>query len=184
MAFYIRADNGTGDSYQLDANVSIVYKQTGKVTKYTVEAGFNSSDHYQQEPDQITFRGNISKVKFLRNGLDSTDLEVFEKGMQDLKRSGKAFACSFSDNLDIMKECRFTELTMERNVKTGIYSLDVNFTIQQTRVASQAKLSTEPIPADQYKDMVEEKKNGKGSTEEPDENKGAYLEGVRQDLLK
>lgn len=183
MAFYIKTDNGDGDIYQLDAVVSVMYEQSGKVTKYAVEEGFNVSDHYQQNPDKITFSGNISQVKFLRNRELSTDLELFEKGMQALKRSGEPFACSFSDNLDIMRNCRFTRLTMERTVTTGKYSIDVSFNIEQTRVATQAKLSAEPIPADQHKDMVEEKKGGRGSTEEPDKEKKAYLTTVYESLI-
>lgn len=178
MAFYIRTDNGEGEIYQLDAVVSIAYSQTGKVTSYTVEEGFEVSDHYHQSPDRITFSGSISKVKFLRNGAIATDLETFEKGMQTLKRSGKPFACLFSENLDTMKGCRFTKLDMSRSVNTGKYALDVNFTIQPTVYADQAQISAEPIPADQYKDMVETKKGGRGSTEEPEPEKEAYLTTV------
>lgn len=182
MAFYIKTDNGDGDIYQLDAVVSIVYEQSGKVTKYAVEAGFNVSDHYQQHPDRISFTGNISQVKFLRNGELATDLALFEKGMQNLKRTGKPFACLFSENLDIMKDCRFTRLVMERNVTTGKHSIDVSFNIEQTLTAEQAKLSTVPIAADKHKDMVEEKKGGKGTTEEPDTEKKGYLTSVFESL--
>lgn len=182
MAFYIKTDNGEGTNYYLDAVVSVMYEQSGKVTKYAVEEGFNVSDHYQQNPDRITFTGSISEVKFLRNGELSTSLELFEKGMQALKRSGKPFACNFSDNLDIMKDCRFTRLTMERTTTTGKYAIDVSFNIEQTLTAAQAKLSTEPIPADKHKDMVDEKKGGKGSTEEPDTEKKGYLTTVFESL--
>ena len=182
MSFFIQTDNGTGDRFQLDATVSVSYKQSGDVTTYSVEEGTESSDHYTQKPDVVSFDGVISQVKFLRNGKLKTDLALFEKGMQDLKRSGKFFACSFSNNLDIMKNCLFTSLDMSRDTTTGVYALNVRFTVKQTLVSSQAKLSAIPIPASQYKDMVDEKKKGKGATTEVTKAEEGYLRGIMVDL--
>lgn len=181
MALFLKTESG--DIYQMDATTQVNYQQSGKVTEYAVEAGFNSADHYKHDADRITFNGYVSQAKFLRKGTAGTDLALFEKGMQDLKRSGQFFTCTFSDNLSPMTNCLFDNLTMERDVETSTNSLKVSFVIKQVRVSDQAELSTKPIPAEQYKDMVQEKKAGKGATEEPDEEKGAYLEGVRQDLL-
>jgi len=183
MTFFIQADNGAGDRYQLDATVNVSYKQSGTVTSYAVEEGTDSSDHYKQNPDTVHFEGVISKVKFLRNSKVKTDLAIFEKGMQDLKRSGKFFACSFSNNLDTMKNCLFTDLTMSRDPKSGLHAMNVRFTITQTRVSNQAKLSTIPIPASQYKDMLEDKKKGKGTSTEVSKTEEGYLTGVRRRLL-
>lgn len=182
MTFFIQADNGAGDRYQLDATVTVAYKQSGEVTSYAVEEGTDSSDHYKQKPDTVTFDGVISQVKFLRNSKVKTDLAIFEKGMQDLKRSGKFFACSFSKNLDIMKNCLFTDLEMSRDTNSGLYAMNVRFSIKQVRVSNQAKLSTVPIPAAQYKDMVEEKKKGKGATTEVTEREEGYLTEIMVDL--
>ena len=176
MALYIQAENG--DRFSLDATVSVNYTQEGQVTTYAVESGFDVSDHYKQLPDKVSFSGEISNVKFLWNKAFTTDLDIFEKGMQTLKRSGEPFSCSFSENLGIMRNCLFSSLQTTRDAGTGQHSLQVSFNIVQVRAASQAKLSSTPIPASQYKDMVEEKKKGKGSTEEPDEEKGAYLTSI------
>lgn len=163
--FYITTDNGEGDTFQMDAVVAITYTQTGSLTKYAVEEGFNVSDHYRQQPDRISFSGEVSTTKFSRRvGPPSTDLATFEVGMQKLKRSGKAFSCRFSNNLTDMKNCRFTSLQMERNQNTGLHALKVEFSIEQTEVASQAQVTNAPVPVEWFADDAEGKSTKSGST--------------------
>lgn len=163
--FYITTDNGAGDIFQMDAVVAVTYTQTGTLTKYSVEAGFNVSDHYRQQPDRITFSGEVSTTKFARRvGPPSTDLATFETGMQTLKKSGKAFSCSFSDNLVVMKNCRFTALQMERNQTTGLHALKVEFSIEQTKVANQAQVANAPVPIEWFADDAEANSTKSGST--------------------
>lgn len=180
MSIYIEAANG--DRFFLDAVVELSYSQTGSPTKYAVESGVDSSDHYSQEPDTISYSGQISKVKFLKNSEVNTDLETFEKGVTALKKSGRFFSVSFSDNLNIMRNCLFTSLQMSRSTETGRYAMNVSFNIQQVVVASQAQLATTPTPANQYVDVVESSKNGSGTTEAPTASESEKLYQISQEL--
>lgn len=176
MSIYIEAANG--DRFFLDAAEEVGYSQTGSPTKYAVESGVDSSDHYSQEPDTVSISGRISRVKFLRNAEINTNLEVFEKGMTALKKSGQFFSVSFSDNLSVMRNCLFTNLTMTRNKTTGRYALNISLGIQQVVVASQAQLATTPVPASQYVDTVESGKSGSGNTQTPTEQEERKLQDI------
>lgn len=166
MAFFIQARNGSGDIFEMDATVSVAYSLMGSPTEYLMGNGLNSSDHYTQNPDTISFTGLVSQVKFARrsSGSVTTSLEDFEKGMQALKQSGQFFSCSFSDNLSIKKNCLFTSLRMERNDSTSDKSISVSFTIKQVLQGSQTQVTSLPIPANLYKDVVESKEKGGAST--------------------
>lgn len=184
MSFFIVADDSEGQSntYYMDATVSINYRSRGNPTKYAVESGADVSDHYRQEPDQIISSGYISKVKFIREGSGQTDLEIFQAELTALKRSGKFFKVGYDINSPLLHNCLFSSLEFKWDTSTGKYALKADFTIEQVIVADQAKLTASPVPADQHKDMVEEKKTGKGSTTEPKAEEQGYLMGVIDDL--
>lgn len=182
MSIYMEASNG--DRFFLDATVELTYSQTGSPTQYAVESGVDSTDHYSQEPDTISYSGQISKVKFLKNAEVNTDLETFEKGITALKKSGQFFSVSFSDNLSVMRNCLFTNLQMTRNTETGRYAMNVSFSIQQVIVAAQAQLATTPTPANQYVDVVETGKTGGGNTQTPDASENRKLQDIAVTLDK
>lgn len=183
MAFFIRADNGSGDIFEMDATVSVSYNSSGKPTQYTMESNSKSSDHYEHNQDTITFSGYVSKVKFLRRseGSVSVSLEDFEKGIKVLKNSGKFFSCSFSSNSDIKKNCLFTSLTISQDDTTGKDAIKVDFNITQVLVASQSELVEVPIPAEAFKDIVEDnKKSGNSTTEASGEEETKIEDTIRE----
>lgn len=165
MAFYIKSEDSV---FEMDATVSISNSKTGKATKYTLSDSNSSSDHYTQDFDKITFSGYVSAVKFARRkeGSITLSLEDFEKGISELKNSGKSFSCSFSDNLPIKKNCLFENLTISRDTDTSDKSIKVDFSVVQVLVASQSEITSTPIAASLYKDVVEDsKKSGAATTE-------------------
>lgn len=167
--------DGVVNRLRLTATVSVTHSQAGVSSEYAVEDGTTSSDHYSQKPDTIKFQGQISQFTFFRPAQNPdgtlktsaplpTTLPDYEILMTKLKKSGKYFTCSFSRNLNPMKKCLFSSLNITRSTETGLHALDIDFTIKQTTTALQAGVVATPVPADQYKDMVEEKDKGSGST--------------------
>lgn len=181
MAFYIKTLEG--DFYYLDAVVSVGYSQQGSVTEYAVEDGSVSSDHYTQIPDTLNFSGEVSAVKFVRNGNLKTNLAVFEEGLQALKKSGQKFSCVFSPNLAPLNNCLFTNLQFDRDASTGLYAVKVSFTVRQVKVVNQATIVTSPVAAEEYKDTVEAKRKGSGSTTETDEQEENSITKTNAGLL-
>lgn len=162
MAFFLTTEDN--EIFEMDATVEVGFSQTGKPTSYAVEEGFKVSDHYIQDPDTVSFKGVVSEVKFLRRageGLPTKSLTDFEVGITELKKSGKFFTCTFSKNLTPLQNCLFTTLKMDRLSETAI---DINFSIQQIRVASRAANVKGVIPAQEYEGKVEGTSNGVGST--------------------
>lgn len=177
---FIRTQDGI--IYRLDATVDVNYSQSGSPTEYAIEAGFKSSDHYKQDQDTISFSGQVSAVKFSSQGEESTSLLDFEKGITALKKSGKFFTCSFSDNLPVMKNCLFTSLNLKRDNTTGQFALDVSFTIKQVIVANQANIVATPQPASAYVDVVEKEGKGSSGTTETTTGEKKYLAEVVVEL--
>lgn len=181
MAFYIKSDDSV---FEMDATVSVTNTKSGKATQYTLSNSNSSSDHYTQDFDKISFSGYVSQVKFARRkeGGISVSLEDFEKGISELKNSGKFFSCSFSDNLPIKKNCLFENLTITRDTDTSDKSIKVDFNVVQVLVASQSDVTAAPIPASLYKDVVEDaKKSGSATTEASDREK-VNLQSITKEL--
>lgn len=168
MAVFIQAANGSGDIFEMDSTEELSYVQAGRPTQYALEAGTSSSDHYTQTPDTFTLRGSVNPTKLAdpRDGAVTT-VEDFEKGLQTLKQSGEFFALSFSDNLDVMPNCLFANLTMNRSARTGTGGMEVSMTIQQVVVANQSAVVLLPVPADRFKDQAAETQSGAGNTTAP-----------------
>tara|TARA_R110000851_G_scaffold74984_3_gene165298 strand:- start:897 stop:1469 length:573 start_codon:yes stop_codon:yes gene_type:complete len=165
MSFFIEtADNSI---FEMDATVEVGYTQSGVVSAYAVEAGFKVSDNYSQDPDTVSFKGQVSEVKFLTRRVsknsttDAKTFEEFESQITDLKKSGEFFSCSFSPRLPALQNCLFTSLRMEA---VGKFALDINFTITQVQVATRAKNVKGVIPAKEYEDTVEAAGKGSGAT--------------------
>lgn len=181
MAFYIKSEDSV---FEMDATVSISNSKTGKATKYTLSNSNSSSDHYTQDFDKITFSGYVSAVKFARRkeGSITLSLEDFEKGISELKNSGKFFSCSFSDNLPIKKNCLFENLTISRDTDTSDKSIKVDFSVVQVLVASQSEITSTPIAASLYKDVVEESKKSGAATTEATKKEGNDIAAIARSL--
>lgn len=162
MAIYIQSSSG--DIYYMDAVFSASYSQSGTPTNYYVESGVNESDHYTQEPDTLNLNGAVSQVKFSSKRSFTTDLDVFEKELTGLKKGGEFFSVNFSDNLNPLQNCLFTNLSMSRSTQTGRYSIDVSMSISQVSVATAAGITVTPTPLAEFADVVEEKSNSSEST--------------------
>ncbi len=181
MAFYIKSEDSI---FEMDATVSISNNKSGKATRYTLSNSNSSSDHYSQDFDKISFSGYVSEVKFARrkDGSISVSLEDFEKGISELKNSGKFFSCSFSDNLPIKKNCLFENLTISRDTETSDKSIKVDFSVVQVLVASQSDITSAPIPASLYKDVVEDSKQSGAATTEASEDEKVNLQSITKEL--
>lgn len=184
MAKYMYIQTEDGDKYFLDAVFSINYDQKGAVTKYAVESGSISSDHYSNEQDTLSVSGAVSAVKFSTSSGESTSLELFEKNMTALKKSGKFFTAIFSDNLNPLNNCLFSSLSMVRDTETGVHSINVNMSITQIVVADRAETVATPKPLEQFEDIVESKKNKSGNTVEASEVDKKQLQDVFISLSK
>ena len=158
--------DASGEMYYLDATLSVSYQQSGTPTQYRMEGGSNSSDHYTQNQDTININGLISAVKMATREGESTSLEDFEVKMTALKKSGRFFSVTFSDNLEVLRNCLFTSLNMERNTDTGRYSMTVDMSIVQVEIAKRASLVTTPIAIDAYSNMVDVNSKSGGNTVE------------------
>ena len=179
---YIKTQDGK--YFYLDAVVDVSYNQSGAPTEYAVEAGFKSSDHYKQDQDSVTFNGQVSAVKFSSQGEVSTSLVDFEKGMTALKKSGKFFTCSFSDNISALRNCLFTSLVMSRSTGTGRYAIDVAFTARQVIVANQAGIVATPTPAAAYVDVTESQKNGNSGTTATTEQETVSIQKIQSEAAQ
>lgn len=178
MAIFIQARDGT--KYYMDSVFDVSYSQSGSPTEYAVESGVSSSDHYNQQQDVISISGSISQVKFISSKGEQTDLDVFVKGLTNLKKSGQFFSVSFSDNLEVMRNCLFTSLNLSQNVGTGKYAYDVSMTITKVIVAKQAGTVATPEALQQYKDIVNPSSDvGAGSTQTPSQARQKEVERLR-----
>lgn len=178
MAIFIQARDGT--KYYMDSVFDVSYSQSGSPTEYAVESGVSSSDHYNQQQDVISMSGAISQVKFISPKGEQTDLDVFVKGLTNLKKSGQFFSVSFSDNLEVMRNCLFTSLNLSQNVGTGKYAYDVSMTITKVIVAKQAGTVATPEALQQYKDIVNPSSDvGAGSTLTPSQARQKEVERLR-----
>lgn len=162
MSIYIQSSDGT--IYYMDAVFSVDYNQSGTPTNYYMESGANGSDHYTQESDSVSLNGSVSKVKFAANQQSSTELDVFEKELTALKKSGKFFTLTFSDNLNPLQNCLFSSLSMSRSNTTGKHAIDVSMTIRQVSVATAAGIVVTPTPLESFADVVESKSKSSEST--------------------
>lgn len=167
MRFFIQEEGEDGIIYEFTATTSAVYNTSGKATTYAVEEGSNLSDHYTQDQDTVTLQGHVSPeyvLGFTDKISLKADLATMEKGLVDLKKSGKPFSVTYSDNLDVMSNCVFDNLSITRNVSTGIHTMDVSLTARQLELGGRAATTTIKEPAERFKDPSEEKKSGSGST--------------------
>ena len=176
MAIYI--ETSSGDIFYMDAVVDVTYTQSGNPTQYAMESGVNYSDHYDQQQDILSIRGYISQVKFARTAGVTTDLETFEKGITSLKKSGEFFSVAFSEYLNVLDNCLFTSLVLQRSPETGNLGLAVQMSIQQQIVADRVELSSAPTPADLFKDVVEDKKASASNLQNPSETEVNILNSI------
>ena len=159
---YIEAPNG--DKYYLDCVLDLTLNQTGTATRYVVESGATTSDHYNNEPDVVNINGVISGAKLINNSEFSTSLEKLTQGLTSLKRSSQPFKISFGMNLQPFRYAIFQSLVFKQTPETGLYAIEVSATVQRIFVASQIGITTTPVAAAQYQDMVETEKAGAGNT--------------------
>lgn len=183
MAFYIITDNGVGDVFEMDATVSHNYSLTGKPTEYAVEDGSKSSDHYNKDLIKLTYSGVVSDVKYLSGVELSQDVVDFEEGIVALRDSGKFFACNFSEDQKLVKNCLFNNLQVSRSPEHGKYAISVSFTASQVRVANVSKVVTTPQPFTTFEDPAETKKSGTGSTKELTGEDDTLLQGAIKNLV-
>lgn len=181
-SIYIQTQGG--DKFFFDAVLEVGYQQTGVASEYAVEAGVNVTDHYTQNNDALSLTGVISAVKFIMDGEQETSLELFEKGMTALKKSGHLFSVSFSDNLNILRNCLFDSLDMRRSSATGRYCIDVSATIRQVIVASRASIVATPTAAIKYQDVVAEKEKASGNKVEPNKQQTRQIIDVAEEVRK
>lgn len=182
MSKYFYIETANGDKYYMDAVFNISYQQTGTPTTYAVEAGFDASDGYTQPNDVLSVSGAISRVKFSRSSATSTSLELFEKNMTALKKSGVMFSVNFSDNLNPLQNCLFTSLNLSRSTATGVHSIDVAMTIQPNTVADRAETVLTPKPLEQFEDIVSAKKKSSGNKVETTEAEESNLQRLEYEL--
>ena len=175
MAFFIQTDNGSGDVFEMDATTEVTYSLSGNPTRYAVESGVNVSDHYQRSQPQVRFSGIVSDVKFSTPEGTIVTLADFERGLTDLQRSGEFFACTFSQNLDVLQNCLFRSLDIRTTTETGTLAREISFTVVQVEQAEQARTAVLPVSAERFKDVVEAKSRGTGSTAEPNTQQKSTL---------
>tara|TARA_Y100000310_G_scaffold74348_1_gene70498 strand:- start:27100 stop:27687 length:588 start_codon:yes stop_codon:yes gene_type:complete len=183
MAFFIQSNNGSGDVYEMDATTEVTYSLSGNPTRYAVESGVNVSDHYQRSQPQVRFSGIVSDVKFSTPEGTIVTLADFERGLTDLQRSGEFFACTFSQNLDVLQNCLFRSLDIRTTTETGTLAREISFTIVQVEQAEQARVTVLPVPAERFKDVVEARSRGTGSTSEPNPVQNEDLTSTAEELL-
>ncbi len=75
---YVHLESPSGDKYYMTATFNVSYIQSGSPTRYAIESGTQTSDHYNQQQDQLNISGSVSTVKFARNAEVSTDIEAFK----------------------------------------------------------------------------------------------------------
>lgn len=163
MSFYITENDVV---FEMDATVSHSYSLAGSPTTYAVEEGVNSSDHYNKELITLTYSGVVTDVKYATGVSFSQSVSDFEEGIVALRDSGKFFSCSFSDNTKLVNNCLFSNLTVKRSPLHGKFAIEVNFMVQQVRVANVAETTSSPIPFASFVDPAEDKAQGAGSTEQ------------------
>lgn len=178
MAFYIKSSEGV--YFYMDAVVDVNYTQTGSVAKYTLEDSTSSSDHYDQDPDTLSFNGFISRVKFVSKSAESTDFKEYQRGLTVLKKSGQRFTCYYSDTFGEMKDCLFTSLNFSQDTETGNHSVKVSFNIQQVSFAQQAQVEAIPTALAQYTDVVAAKEKGSSTTKKADDKTTSALEDLQE----
>lgn len=169
MAFYIISKNGVGDVFEMDATVTQNYALRASPTEYAVESGSKSSDHYDKQLIRLNYSGVVSDVKYLKGVELSQSVADFEEGMQALFDSGEFFACNFSEEQRLVKNCLFTSLQVVRNLEHGRYAIKVDFSVKQVKVANVSEVESTLVPFATFEDPSEEKKSGAGSTQQPDE---------------
>lgn len=174
----------SGDKFFFDAVLEVSYQQSGSISEYAVEAGVNVTDHYTQNNDTISLNGSISAVKFLNGGEESTSLELFEKGITALKKSGELFSVSFSDNLEVLQNCLFNSIDMKRSSSTGRYAIDVSASIKQILVASRASIVATPTAAIEYLDVVTPKSKASGNAVAANKTESQQIVDLMIDLRK
>ena len=165
--------------FEMDATVTHSYSLRGSTTEYAVEEGSKSSDHYDKELIVLNYSGVVSDVKYSK-GVDLSQSVVdFEEGIVALRDSGKFFACNFSEDQRLIKNCLFNNLRVSRTVEHGRYAIKVDFTAKQVRVANISEVVTVPKPFTTFEDAAESKKAGTGSTQQPSERE---LDAVDRDF--
>lgn len=177
---FIRAADGS--IYYLDAVMSIAYNQSGTPTKYALESGGSSSDHYSEDQDSLSINGRVSQVKFLVNQDESTDLELFERSLTALKKSRQFFTVGFSENLDPIPNCLFTSLVMSKDTSTGRYALDISMSVVQVEVAQGVGITDTPRAAVLFEDVVKQQDAANGNTVEPIEEERVSITSVQSEL--
>jgi hypothetical protein len=178
MAFYIMSDNGasTGSIFEMDATISQNYNLAGKPTKYAVESGSKASDHYSKDLISLTYSGIVSDVKYLSGVEFSKNVADFESGIVALRDSGEFFACNFSDDQSLIKNCLFTSLQVSRSLENGKYAIAISFTTDQVEVANVSQVISATVPFETFKDPSEEKKKASGGTKTPEERETDLLD--------
>lgn len=169
MAFFLQTDNGTGTILEMDATLNVDYRLNATPTRYAVEAGANASDHYQRAQPMVSFSGIVSEVKFFTPDGPVVTLEDFERALIDLRNGGQFFACSFSQNLEILRNCLFTSLSIRSTPETGPDAREISFNIVQVEQAQQAQNTVLPVPAERFQDIVQVRSRGTGSSTQPEE---------------
>lgn len=159
---YIRAANG--DVFFFDAVFDVGVSLTGTPTKYAVQSGVSSTDHYVQEQDSISINGSVSEVKFFRNSEESISLEDFERGITQLKRSGQFFTVVCSKYQNPYTNCLFNSLEIKRDTTTGKHCIDVSMQITSITIAKTGNVVSTPRAAREFVDTVEAAKSGSGTS--------------------
>ena len=177
--FYIETDQGV--TYELSSTPSVKYVESGSVTDHVIEDGSTISDHYKQLPVRIDYSGTIT----------SADLKLsprqFARGLVALKRD-VIFVTAYSTSLLYgTAKCLIENITFEHTPKRGVIrgsiSSRVSFTLRQVRLTELA--SVEPIPAENFKEMLAEKEKASAETaKQSDKDKASdrYWFPITRDL--
>jgi len=145
--FYLEVEGGT--IYAMNATTSIKRQSQGVLSNSLVEDGNYSADNYVIKPVTLTFSGIITDISTFSGTNFDIDPEQYLDGLKRIQVNKTPIKVIYSDIQAPDSNCYFTSFThtqtgVNGRSSGGANSFKVDFTLQQTRFARGATLTSKP----------------------------------------
>lgn len=159
--------DGEDQVYELDSTTDISISERGHLSTHKLESGERSSDNYSNSASRVRIFGVITDLFITRTDTKKTTQEYLE-GLKEVKKKKIPFTLHYSDKLDPIQNCFFTDFEYRQSPKIGhtrrADAFSVSMEIESARISEGAVFTTGR--ASEFADSTQELQSSIRSTKE------------------
>lgn len=142
-----------GKFFELDCTENFSKSSQGTPTRYPLQSGITSTDHYTVNNKTLSIDGVITDAKVISANSNIKSTDDFMTGLEALQDSRQTFKVFYRNSTSggsrYLDNCLFTNLVFSQDRQFGIYkelyAYKVQISVESIRFADRAKITQERV---------------------------------------